>query len=60
MVIATIFSVPVYQKIEEVLKNNKHTNIKFILTLIVYVVLLIITTAYLVSDTYNPFLYFRF
>ena len=60
LVIATIFSMPVYKKIENILKNKKHVWIKFSIVLVVYLVLLIITTAYLVSDTYNPFLYFRF
>ena len=60
LLIATIFSMPVYEKIERILKNKKYVEIKFTLTLIIYVALLIITTAYLVSDTYNPFLYFRF
>ena len=60
LVIATIFSMPVYKKIEEILKNKKHHWIKFIIVLVIYVILLFITIAYLVSDTYNPFLYFRF
>ena len=60
LVIATIFSMPVYKKIENILKNKKYVWIKFSIVLVVYLVLLIITTAYLVSDTYNPFLYFRF
>ena len=60
LLISIIFSMPTYEKIEKILKNRKNTKLKFILTLIIYIVLLIITTAYLVSDTYNPFLYFRF
>ena len=60
LLIATILSTPVYEKLENILKNKKYPWIKFSITLIVYIVLLIITTAYLVSDTYNPFLYFRF
>lgn len=60
LVIATIFSMPVYNKLENILKNKKNSWIKFILVLIVYIILLIITISYLVSDTYNPFLYFRF
>ena len=60
LLISTMFSIPTYEKIEKILKNRKNTKLKFILTLIIYIVLLIITIAYLVSDTYNPFLYFRF
>lgn len=60
LVISTIFSLPIYEKIEKFLKIRKNTKIKFAFTLIIYIVLLIITTSYLVSDTYNPFLYFRF
>lgn len=60
LVIATIFSMPIYQKIEKLLESNKYKWIKFATVLTVYVFLLIITISYLVSDTYNPFLYFRF
>ena len=60
LVIAIIFSMPAYEKLENLLKGNKHQWIKFTIVLLIYIILLIITTAYLVSDTYNPFLYFRF
>ena len=60
LVIATIFSMPVMKMIEKFLKNKKYPWFKFSITMIIYVILLIITIAYLVSDTYNPFLYFRF
>jgi len=60
LVIAAIFSMPTYEKLENILKNKKNVWIKFLLVLTVYIILLIITIAYLVSDTYNPFLYFRF
>lgn len=39
------------------IKENKFTNI---LKGITYIVLFIITISFLISDTYNPFLYFRF
>lgn len=60
LLVATIFSTPIYETIEKRLKSSKYSWIKFSLVLIVYIILLIVTTAYLVSDTYNPFLYFRF
>ena len=31
-----------------------------VLTALGYLVLFLLTTAYLVNDSYNPFLYFRF
>lgn len=43
-----ILSIPINYK-----KNN-------ILSVIIYITLFIITLSYLVADTYNPFLYFRF
>ena len=52
-----IFSIPIYPIIKEKLKKSKIGNI--ILT-IIYIILFIITISFLVSDTYNPFLYFRF
>jgi len=60
LVIATIFSMPVYEKLENLLNKKKYQWIKFTIVLLIYIILLIITTSYLVSDTYNPFLYFRF
>ena len=56
IIIAIIFSTTIFKKIESKL-NNKNL---FIIVDIVYVLLFIITISYLVSDSYNPFLYFRF
>lgn len=52
-----IFSTPIYKKIKEKFSNN---TIFKILALIIYLILFVITLSFIVSDTYNPFLYFRF
>lgn len=57
---ASLFSTPIYKNIEKLLSYKKYKFIKFIILLATYIILLIITISYLVSDTYNPFLYFRF
>ena len=57
IVIATLFSLPVYPKVKEKVNNSIFTSL---LSISIYVILFIITLSYLVSDTYNPFLYFRF
>lgn len=54
IIIACIFATPIYKKIKERVKNFG------LIISIIYIVLFILTIAYLVSDTYNPFLYFRF
>ncbi len=46
-----IFSIPIK------FKSNKFISI---ITTITYIILFILVVAFLVSDTYNPFLYFRF
>ena len=57
LVTATLFSLPVYPKVKEKMNNSIFTSL---LSISIYVILFIITLSYLVSDTYNPFLYFRF
>jgi len=58
LLIASIFSTPIYPILEKKLNKNKF--IKFLIELIIYISFIIITISYLVSDNYNPFLYFRF
>ena len=63
LIIGMIFSMPVYPFLREKynnISNKTLANLITILVTIVFIVLLIITVSYLVSDTYNPFLYFRF
>ena len=59
-ILATIFSMPVYKVAKEKLSTVKNTKLVFIISLIVYILLFIVVVSYLVNDTYNPFLYFRF
>lgn len=60
LLIAVIFSLPVYKYLKTFINSKKHPLIKLGVTIVIYLSLLIVTVAYLVSDTYNPFLYFRF
>ena len=60
LVISALFSTPIYSKIKEKLKKIKFPKTLFTIVLITYVLLFIVTISYLVNDTYNPFLYFRF
>lgn len=55
ILIGCIFSTPIYQKMKERIKG------KWLYVMpVLYFILLVITTSLLISDTYNPFLYFRF
>ena len=60
LLLGAIFSTPIYPSLMEKLKNTKRKNLVFFITLFIYIILFVITVSYLVSDTYNPFLYFRF
>jgi len=58
-IIGIIFSIPfINSKFYKLEKSNKKS--VAVLTTSVYIVLFIFSTASLVSDTFNPFLYFRF
>ena len=63
LLIGMILSTPIYptfkKKFNE-LENKTLANIITVLMVIAFIILLIITVSYLVSDTFNPFLYFRF
>jgi len=48
------------EEIEKLKENNKIKMLINLLEPIVIVILLLIVTAYLVDNSYNPFLYFRF
>lgn len=54
LIIGCIFSMPIYKKI-----NLKYKNIKT-LKVIFMLIIFILSIAYLVDSSYNPFLYFRF
>ena len=51
-IISILFSLPI--------KINKNNTIIKITKTILYIILFIITISYIISDNYNPFLYFRF
>lgn len=55
ILIGVICSIPIFKKIK--IKNE---NINAVFSSIIYIGLFLLSTASLVSDTYNPFLYFRF
>ena len=59
IVIGLILSTPVISKLLKKLEK-KQSNIRSILITGVYIGILVLSTASLVSDSYNPFLYFRF
>ncbi len=62
ILVAFIFSIPVYPWIKEKLSHKKvyYSAFGFVLILLVYLLLLLVVISYLVADSYNPFLYFRF
>ena len=60
LIIASIFSTPIYKRISDYINKSKDSLFRNIIIMVIYTLLFIITIAYLVSDTYNPFLYFRF
>ena len=61
LIISILTCTPLFKNIIEKLKNNKHINkVINILEPIYLVLLLFIVTVYLIDNSYNPFLYFRF
>lgn len=64
IIMLVLASTPIFKKISKKLKNKFVGKYEFIYSDIFvnisYVVILLITTAYLADATYNPFLYFRF
>lgn len=64
LILAMLFSVPVIpfikRKIAENIKNRVLLNAIYIFITIVFIVLLILSIAMIISESYNPFLYFRF
>ena len=57
LIIGIFFSLPITNYVKKIFMKNKIT--KTILGFI-YIILFIISISYLISDTYNPFMYFRF
>lgn len=61
IIIAIIASTPIPKNIINKLNKNKNINkIINLLEPIFIIILLLITTSYLIDNSYNPFLYFRF
>ena len=61
LIISILACTPLFKNIIEKLKNNKKINkVINILEPIYLVLLLFIVTVYLIDNSYNPFLYFRF
>ena len=59
--IISIFSAtPLLKNIIKKLSNTKFKNVINILEVITLITLLTITTAFLIDESFNPFLYFRF
>lgn len=59
LIIGIILSTPIIANILKKLEQ-KQTNIRSILITIIYIGIFVLSTASLVSDSFNPFLYFRF
>ena len=61
LVICFMFATSLYSKITKSLASQKNTRTAiYVAAPVVQMTLLIICTAYLVNNSYNPFLYFRF
>ncbi len=59
ILIACILCTPLMKKLLEKLEKASSLTLK-LLNIFIYIGIFILSTAYLVSDTFNPFLYFRF
>jgi alginate O-acetyltransferase complex protein AlgI len=59
LVIGILFSTPIINKIQKI-EEKLNKKYLVLLRIFIYLVLFIITISYLVNDSYNPFLYFRF
>lgn len=59
IVIGIICSIPLWKKLKEKI-DSKNSKVLELVTSLGYVAILILSTASLVTDSFNPFLYFRF
>lgn len=59
IVIGIICSIPLWKKLKEKIDSKNSKVLEFV-TSLGYVLILILATASLVTDSFNPFLYFRF
>lgn len=59
LVISALFCTPLFKKIFSP-EENIDNKLQYSIAALLHVFILIMSTAYLVTETYNPFLYFRF
>lgn len=61
IIISAIASIPAPANLaKKLISKIENKNLVLVLEIVWYVVLFIVTFAFLVSSTYNPFIYFRF
>ena len=63
IIIGSILSTPIYKVLSNKINNINNKVLKVVINILItlsIIILFIITLAYLVSNSYNPFLYFRF
>ncbi len=60
ILLGIIFSTPISKILKEKINSAKYKGIYCTMAFIGSIILFIVTISFLVSDTYNPFLYFRF
>jgi len=60
LIISIIGATPFINKILNKIKNTKLKKIMDLIEPFVYIILLIIVTSFLIDESFNPFLYFRF
>ncbi len=59
IIVGILCSLPVWKKIKEKI-DNKNSKVLDVITSLGYVAIFVLCTASLVTDSFNPFLYFRF
>ena len=60
IIICLISATPLFKNITVKLENSKFKNVLNIISPIFYIILLTLSTAFLIDESFNPFLYFRF
>lgn len=60
LIIGIISSTPLFSIFINKLKKTKLSNVIEILKPVVYLIVIILSTAFLIDESFNPFLYFRF
>jgi len=60
LIISIICATPIIKNLIDKINKSKYKNIFSYLEIIIYMFLLILSTAFLIDASFNPFLYFRF